>query len=296
VVGTGLGIRSCQQPDLNWLVKLGDISSLDETALLSAIERTYPNSPRRQLFNMLWNFYHSIKPGDIIIARRGTKKIASVGTVTRKAYYEQAKNDVGQENPYSNHIDVKWHESPRDKGFANPVFGMQTLYEITEEKFRSLVEAEAPPDGKGLPPEEGVQDQAEFVLEKYLEDFIVSNFDVIFQGKLTLYTDPQQDLTGQQFATDVGVIDILAQERATNSFMVIELKKGRGSDKVVGQILKYMGWVAENLCDEGQSVKGIIICKEQDSKLSYALKMTPNIAVKYYRVNFQLSDEYPMRS
>ncbi|MBM2803994.1 MAG: uncharacterized protein HW419_1887 [Deltaproteobacteria bacterium] len=168
--------------------------------------------------------------------------------------------------------------------------------ESTEEKFRSLAEAEAPPDGKALPPEEGVQDQAEFVLEKYLEDFIVSNFDVIFQGKLALYTDPQQDLTGQQFATDVGVIDILAQERATNSLVVIELKKGRESDKVVGQVLRYMGWIAENLCEEGQSVKGIIICREQDSRLSYALKMTTNIAVKYYRVNFQLLDEYPIRS
>ena len=78
--------------------------------------------------------------------------------------------------------------------------------------------------------------------------------------------------------------------------MVIELKKGRGSDKVVGQILKYMGRVDENLCEEGQRVKGIIICKEQDSKLSYALKMTTNIAVKYYRVDFQLSDGYPIPS
>jgi len=152
--------------------------------------------------DMLWNFYHSVKPGDIIIARRGTKKIAGVGTVTRKAYYEQAKNAVGQENPYSNHIDVKWEAFPRDKQFSSPVFGMQTIYEISEVKFRSLVEAEPPPDGKGVPPEEDVQDQAEFVLEKYLEDFIVSNFEVIFRGKLKLYADPQQNITGRSAVRD----------------------------------------------------------------------------------------------
>lgn len=276
--------------------KLGDISSLDEQGLRAAIERTYPESAAKRLvFNMLWNFYHSIEPGDIIVARRGTKKIAAVGTVTRKAYYEHDKNAVGQENPYSNHIDVRWEASPRDKQFSSPVFGMQTIYEILEEKFRSLVEGEAPPDGKNLQPEEGVQNQAEFILEKYLEDFIVSNFDAIFGGKFILYRDLEQNLTGQQFATDVGIIDILAQEPATNAFVIVELKKGRESDKVVGQVLRYMGWVAENLCEKGQSVKGIIICKDKDPRLSYALKMTTNVVVKFYRVDFKLSDGNPIQ-
>ena len=73
--------------------------------------------------------------------------------------------------------------------------------------------------------------------------------------------------------------------------VVIELKKGRESDRVVGQTLRYMGWVAENLCPEGEDVKGLIICREVDERLEFALKMVQSmIQVKRYSVSFQLHD------
>jgi len=161
---------------------------------------------------------------------------------------------------------------------------MNALYEIEETKYAELV-------GGREQEEEGVEDRTEFVLEKYLQDFIVSNFDTIFKGELVLYTDPEKPEDAEQYRTDVGYIDILAQEPATRSLVVIELKKGRESDVVVGQILKYMGWVAEKLCKEGQQVKGMVICRESDNKLSYALKMVNNVTVKYYQINFKLSDK-----
>jgi RecB family endonuclease NucS len=136
-------------------------------------------------------------------------------------------------------------------------------------------------DGNGK--ENGVQNEAEFVLEKYLQEFIVSNFEAIFKKKLVL--------EGEQYVTDVGDIDILAKDPQANAFVVIELKKGREADKVVGQVLRYMGWVAENLCQPNQEVYGIIICKESDERLSYALKMVKNVTVKYYRVDFTLQDQ-----
>ena len=169
---------------------------------------------------------------------------------------------------------------------------MQAIYEIPEEKFRALTQTWPPASGNSAVLEEGVQNQTEFVLEKYLEDFIVSNFDTIFKGKLRLYSDPSEGVPGRQFETGVGTIDILAQETLSNAFLVIELKKGRESDKVVGQVLRYMGWVAENLCQQGQVVKGMIICKEQDPRLSYALRMAKNVVVKYYRVDFKLQDNF----
>jgi hypothetical protein len=52
-----------------------------------------------------------------------------------------------------------------------------------------------------------------------------------------------------------------------------------------------MGWVAENLCKPGQEVRGIIVCKEPDAKLNFALKMVKNVSVKYYKVDFKLQDE-----
>ena len=65
---------------------------------------------------------------------------------------------------------------------------------------------------------------------------------------------------------------------------------GYESDKVVGQILRYMGSVREHLCEEGQNVKGMIICRGTDDKMRYALKMVKNVAVKNYVVDFKLID------
>ena len=80
------------------------------------------------------------------------------------------------------------------------------------------------------------------------------------------------------------------RRRAGDSFVVIELKKGRPSDQVVGQILRYMGWVKKNLCASGQAVKGLVICREPDPKLLYALEMTKGIDVRYYNVAFTLKE------
>lgn len=165
---------------------------------------------------------------------------------------------------------------------------MNTLYEISQSTFEKLLEGRLDTADESEPEEKS---DAEFVLEKYLEDFIVANFDAIFHKKLILYRDPQEDVIAQQYATDVGRIDILAQEAKTGNFVVIELKKGRESDVVVGQILRYMGWVQENLCNDEQTVRGLIICKDVDPKLEYALKMVKNVDLKLYRVKFELTDK-----
>jgi restriction system protein len=129
-------------------------------------------------------------------------------------------------------------------------------------------------------------------LEKYLEEFIVSNFNAIFNKKLRIYVDAEGN-DGQQYSIskDIGTIDILAVEQASNSFVVIELKRGRSSDRVVGQILRYMGWVKQKLCTDGQAVKGLIICRDPDPRLSYALTMVKDVEVRYYSVSFTLRSQ-----
>lgn len=127
---------------------LGDISALDKARLRSLIDKTYPNDPagaRGQACAMLWKFYHSIKLGDIIVARQGTKKIVAVGTVRRTAYYDQTRSRAvwpGEVKPFANHLDVEWRSSPRDKVFPKAVFGPLTLCSIPEARFRYLVNAE----------------------------------------------------------------------------------------------------------------------------------------------------------
>ena len=73
--------------------------------------------------------------------------------------------------------------------------------------------------------------------------------------------------------------------------LVVELKKGRASDSVVGQIQRYMGYVTECVAEEDQIVKGVIIALEEDQKIKFALKVAPNIDFYRYQVKFDLIQE-----
>lgn len=120
-----------------------DASRYNEKQLEAEIKRTHPSeSPNSiaRIFGMVWKFYNEIKPGDIVIARRGRKVIAAVGTVTKAAYYHRKKSlKVQAEYQFTNFIDVCWHDTPKGKEFEQMVFGMQTLHEIPEAKYKELV-------------------------------------------------------------------------------------------------------------------------------------------------------------
>lgn len=267
---------------------LGDVSRMSRDQLSQAVASTYPDKPQQTkglIANMLRSFYHEIHPGDFVIARRGRKTLAAVGEVTEAAVHTPGRNPA---HGHRGFLKVTWREQPRDKVFPTVVFPMHTLAELSAEQFDGFLEGSG---FQGVSPvaAEAIEDPNAFVLEKYLEDFVVSNFDTIFKGQLKIFEDADGN-EGQQYATDIGPIDILAVEPTSRSFVVIELKKGRPSDQVVGQILRYMGWVKKNLCSTGQAVKGLVICSDHDPKLSYALEMTSGIDVRYYSVSFRLRE------
>jgi restriction system protein len=270
--------------------ELGDVSRMDKSELRVKFSQVYPEGKATTRdCNTIWRFYHEIAPDDVIVARRGTKKVVGIGFVTGRAFYHErrGKERVGNltDDYYPNLIPVKWEARSTD--FPNIEFSYYTMYELPEERYKELI------GPLPEPPKE------EFVLEKYLEDFIVTNFPTVFKGELELWVDPEAPdrRTGKQYVavgkdgTEIGKIDILAKERSTGSYVVIELKKGRESDQVVGQTLRYMGWVQDNLCQQGEGVKGLIICKDADERLRYALKPLPgNVSVRFYDVSFRLSD------
>lgn len=135
---------------------------------------------------------------------------------------------------------------------------------------------------------EAAEGKMEFVLEAHLEEFIEVNWRHINFGRpLELYI-AESGRSGRQFPTDIGAIDFLATDTSSNGFVVIELKKGRSSDKVLGQCQRYMGWVQENLAKAGQKVRGLIVAPEQDDRLRYALKVAPDVQMLCYRVDFHL--------
>jgi len=247
-----------------------------------------------RLTNALWNFYNLIKKGDIIIARKGTKKLIGIGEVIGGAYYNLEEGLIRTPNTndiYCNFIQIKWNSQIIE--YENIVFSTFTIYKIDLDKFNELTERY---EDKEIKDDRFItQKEQEFALEKNLEDFIVKNFNSIFHNSINLWYDEDGNV-GQQYpliddeAKNFGRIDILARNKEESSYIVIELKKGRSSDKVVGQILRYMGWVQEHLCNEDDSVKGMIICREKDKKLEYALKVADNIELKFYQVDFKLID------
>lgn len=134
-----------------------------------------------------------------------------------------------------------------------------------------------------------VESLARFGVEQHLEEFLVYNWELTPLGRDYDLLEEDGDIVGQQYQTPVGRIDILARERATGNWLVIELKKGMGSDVVIGQILRYIGWVQEHLASDEESVKGIIIAGDVDDKLIYAVKPLPNVELLTYAVSFQLN-------
>ena len=91
-----------------------------------------------------------------------------------------------------------------------------------------------------------------------------------------------------QYSTGSGPLDILAISKDKKEFLVIELKKGRASDVVMGQIQRYMGHIKNNLAGD-RDVKGLIIALEDDKNLRDALSVAPNIKFMKYEVSFKLS-------
>lgn len=127
------------------------------------------------------------------------------------------------------------------------------------------------------------------VLEKHIEEFVKDNLKIL---ELELYYDEENNRSGQQFDTFcIGRMDLLCLDEKKN-FVVIELKKGRESDKVVGQILRYYQWVKENLCKSDQSVHGLIITEEKDEKLDYSLKPVSDlIKLKLIKIDIKFVDK-----
>ena len=96
------------------------------------------------------------------------------------------------------------------------------------------------------------------------------------------------EMVGQQYPSDTGPIDILAISKDGKELLVVELKRGRASDAVVGQIQRYMGYVMDELAEENQSVKGVIIALEDDLRIRRALRVAQGIDFYRYEVSFKL--------
>lgn len=159
--------------------------------------------------------------------------------------------------------------------------------QITQEDFGTIIGERETSLVEQIVTAKDIESQAEFALETHLEEFIYRNWDNINWGtRLKLFRAGEQD--GRQFPAGTWSIDFLALDEDDGSLVVVELKRGKTSDSTVGQLLRYINWVKENVAEEDRDVRGIIVGKEVDEALEYAVKNLDYVEVKTYRVDFQL--------
>ncbi len=139
-----------------------------------------------------------------------------------------------------------------------------------------------------MPKDPTIEDVTEFAMKKHLEDFLVKNWKQTELGKHYNIFQEDGELIGQQYPSNTGPIDILAISKEKKNLLVVELKKGRVSDNVVGQVQRYMGFVKEELAESNQHVRRVIIALEDDLRIRRALSVTNNIEFYRYQVSFKL--------
>ncbi len=200
---------------------------------------------------------------------------------------------IGQKIVQSNQEIIKYFKSNHINSSARTI--SRFFYLSTFRELWKPTETQ-PNNGAGVmvdnSPQEHVSEQINeinyiFGIEKHLEDFLIENWDKTELGKKHELIMESGEMISQQYHTDIGIIDILAREKETGNYVVIELKKNQSSDDTVGQLARYMGWIKEKKSN-GTSIKGIIIAGKYDDKLHYALKMINNVEIFIYKVDFKL--------
>lgn len=233
----------------------------------------------------LWVVAKGVKIGDIVLCPNGAGAYF-VGEVTSDYLYRP-----GHILPHRRM--VAWvpgviARQDMSDGLRNSTGSIATVCEITKHatEIERLIAGNKPPTV--IATDQTVEDASVFALEEHLEDFLVENWATTSLGQNYNIFSEDGEAVGQQYPTDTGPIDILAVRKDGKELLVVELKRGRASDVVVGQVQRYMGYVKDELLEAGQSVRGVIIALEDDLKLRRALSVTSNIDFYTYKVSFQL--------
>jgi len=235
-----------------------------------------------------WTVARGIQIDDVVLCPDG-KGSYSVGEITSN--YEYHKGEVLPHRRSVRWFSEKIERTQMGEMLQNSTGSIGTVSNITKhaEEIEKLISGSRPPDIVAT--DETIEDPSEFAIEKHLEDFLIQNWHHTDLGKKYDIYKEEGEIIGQQYPSDTGPIDILAISKDKKELLVVELKKGRASDVVVGQVQSYMGYVKEELAEKNQTVRGLIIAHEDDIRLRHALSVTQNIDFYTYKVSFKLIKE-----
>lgn len=270
---------------------LGKGAEAFRAALIPVFLDMYPGKSRIAAglsMGNLWAASEGILQGDVVLAPKPDRTY-QYGTVASGYEYHP-----GTALPHRRRVDWKGSFSRDDMSpaLASSAGSLMTVFQLAAhtDEVAALTNLADPvqPIVEAITAE--VHDQLAFQMEKQLEDFLVHNWRNTALGREYDIYEEDGQVKGQQFPSDTGPMDILAVSKDRTRLLVIELKRGRASDVVVGQIQRYMGFVQEVLIEPGQTVEGVIIAQEDDVKIRRALSVTRNIRFMRYRVEFHLEE------
>lgn len=149
-------------------------------------------------------------------------------------------------------------------------------------RFRQDVETEAARPAASHVSNWAIDDQPyddqTFSLEKDLQQALRKSIDQLEPG-LTIIDG------GTERTVPSGRIDILARDTKGNA-VVIELKAVKARRDVIGQILAYMGDIAE----EFENVRGILVAPEYEDRVISASRVVENLKLQTYGFSFSFSE------
>lgn len=277
-------------PDLSqWI-------SLDDEAFRSKVSdlfrNLYPDASKigtGLACGVITKFAKRIRAGDCVICPIGDQTYR-VGQITSDYFY-------APDQPLPHRRKVTWNPTVLQRDAMSEALRRSLSGTLTiigpDAITRHREEIERLLDGSPTRPrvfadDPDVEDPVAFAMEKHLEDFLIRNWAQTDLSKDFAIFEDEGDLVGQQFSTDVGPIDILAISRDQKRLLVLELKRGRASDVVVGQLLRYMGFIKGKVAEPDQEVEGCIIALEDDPKLQWAISTLPNVSFYRYQIHFRL--------
>ncbi|AWN24269.1 DUF91 domain-containing protein [Deinococcus irradiatisoli] len=297
IAGGFIGIEDTMGLDLTPYLSLpeADFRQQVKTAL-SASNPQLTRATISQYATTLWRIAQGIELGDVVLSPDGLPGPGQlrVADVSGPYHYEAGA-------PLPHRREVVWRPNPvlrssMSQPLKNSSGGVTTIIDLTPYEAE-LVALTTPSTSVPAPvvpasvtgPGTAVETLLAFTLEKQLEDFLVANWASTELGKdYEIYVNDNGDPVGQQFQTDTGPLDILALKKDKTEWLVVELKRGRASDVVVGQIQRYMGYVLQEMTENGQRVRGVIIALEDDLRIRRALAVTPDIRFYRYKIDFKL--------
>lgn len=234
----------------------------------------------------LWTIGKGLNTGDIVLCPDGAGSYR-VGAVTGGYYYAPGSNLPHRRKV--NWLDIAIERAAMSEALQGSSGSIGTVSNVSAhgqeiEAFLNI----APPPLAIISADPTIEDPVAFAMEKHLEAFLVVNWDQTELAKTFEIFEEDGEKVGQQYETDAGPIDILAISKDRKRLLVVELKRGRASDVVVGQVLRYMGYVKEQIAEPDQTVEGAIIALEDDKKLRWALAVVPNVSFYRYEIRFKL--------